>query len=607
MKIFFRLLRFSKPYHHYIPEYVIYIFFFILFGILNFTLLIPLLDVLFETAKYPVIKVLPSFSLSQSYFKQAFYYWVGNFIQTNGKLGVLVFVSVLLLLCTLLKNLFGYLSQRVLTRMRVTLVRRLREAIFYQYSSQSLSFFSAKRKGDLLAVMSSDVVEIENTVVSSIQTIFREPLMILVTFSVLFYLSPQLTLFTLIFFPVSGVLISGLSRRLRKKANYSQGLLGNILNITEESISGIRIIKAFTAEGFIQKKFNDENSQFSRSMKSIVNQRELASPISELLGVMVIIVIIIYGGNLILSGKSSLTASAFIAYVAFYFQIINPAKNISSAITYLQRGLASGQRVLTILDVPSSLQQQEPVLPVEHFAESVVFKNVFFKYGESIVLNDINLTIKKGTTVALVGKSGAGKSTLVDLIPRFYDVTGGMICIDDKDIRYADIKGLRNQISIVSQDAILFNDSVHNNISFGMMADRATVVEAAKTANAHEFIESLEHGYDTFIGDRGMKLSGGQRQRLTIARAILKNAPILILDEATSALDSASEKMVQQAIERVMQNRTSVIIAHRLSTVQYANEIIVLDEGKIIERGNHTSLMQKQGYYYRLVQMQEVK
>ncbi|MDQ3682484.1 MAG: ABC transporter ATP-binding protein, partial [Bacteroidota bacterium] len=444
MKTFLRLLRFSKPYYHYIPEYVIYIFFFIVFGILNFTLLIPLLDVLFNTANYPVVRELPSFSFSQTYFKQAFYYWVSHFIQTNGKLGMLVFVSVLLLICTLLKNLFGYLSQRVLTRMRVNLVGRLRQTLFYQYSSQSLGFFSAKRKGDLLSIMSSDVVEIENTVVSSIQTIFREPLMILSTFAVLFYLSPQLTIFTLVFFPVSGVLISALSRRLRKKANYTQGLLGNILNITEESISGIRIVKAFTAEGFIQKKFSDENSQLSRSMKSIVNQRELASPISELLGVMVIVVIIIYGGNLILSGGSSLTASTFIAYVAFYFQIITPAKNISSAITYLQRGLASGDRVLNVLDAPVLIKQYEPMLPVEDFEDSLVFENVFFKYGEAYVLNNINLTIKKGTTVALVGRSGAGKSTLVDLIPRFYDVTEGVILMDDKDIRYADLKALRN-------------------------------------------------------------------------------------------------------------------------------------------------------------------
>jgi subfamily B ATP-binding cassette protein MsbA len=607
MKTFFRLLRFSKPYHHYIPEYVFYIFFFIVFGILNFTLLIPLLDVLFSTANYPVVRELPSFSFTQSYFKQSFYYWVSYFIQTNGKLGVLVFVSILLLMCTLLKNLFGYLSQRVLTRMRVNLVKKLRDALFYQYSTQSLGFFSAQRKGDLLSVMSSDVVEIENTVVSSIQTIFREPLMILSTFAALYYLSPQLTLFTLVFFPVSGILISGLSRRLRKKANLTQGLLGNLLNITEESISGIRIIKAFTAENFIQKKFSNENNRFSRSVKSIINQRELASPISEVLGVMVIVVIIIYGGNLILSGNSNLTASAFIAYVAFYFQIINPAKNISSAITYLQRGLASGDRVLHVLDAPSLIKQNEPVLPVDHFKETLVFTNVFFKYGETNVLSDIDLTIKKGTTVALVGKSGAGKSTLVDLIPRFYDVSAGVILIDNKDIRYTNLKDLRNQIAIVSQDAILFNDTVYNNISFGMTVDRSTVIDAAKTANAHEFIQSLENGYDTFIGDRGLKLSGGQRQRLTIARAILKNSPILILDEATSSLDSESEMLVQQAIERVMKNKTSIIIAHRLSTVQHANEIIVIEEGEIVERGTHTSLMQRQGFYYRLVQMQEVK
>jgi ATP-binding cassette, subfamily B, bacterial MsbA len=609
MRTFLRLLSFSKPYRHYIPEYIIYIFLFIIFGILNFTLLIPLLDVLFGTAKYPIVERLPSFALNKQYFQQAFYFWVNRSIAANGKMGVLVLVAVLVFVCVLLKNLFGYLSQRVMTRMRINLVKRIRQALFNQFSNQSLSFFSTRRKGDLLSVMSSDVVEIENSVVSAIQTIFREPLMIISTFVVLFYLSKELTLFTLIFFPISGFLISSLSRRLRKKASHGQSLLGNILNISEESIGGIRIIKAFTAESFVQKKFSKENDHFSRVIKSIVNQRELASPISELLGVGVILVIIIYGGSLILQGRSHLTASAFIAYVAFYFQIINPAKNIASAITYLQRGLVSGERVFAILDTPIPIiQQPENALDVKDFTSDLTFENVSFKYADTYVLNDINLSIKKGTTIALVGRSGAGKSTLADLVPRFHDPSKGRIVLDGVEISKLNLQQYRSLISIVSQEAILFNDTIHNNISFGLQGvSREDVIAAAKTAHAHEFIVGMEEGYDNYIGDRGMKLSGGQRQRLTIARAILRNAPILILDEATSALDSESEKQVQEAIVNIMKDRTCIVIAHRLSTVQHADEIIVMDAGFIIERGTHQELMRQGGYYTKLVQMQEVK
>lgn len=607
MKIFFRLLKFSKPYHHYIPEYIVYIVLYIVFGLLNFSLLAPLLDVLFNN-NFPIVEKAPVFSFSADYFKDYFYFIINKYIESSGKFGVLIYVCAIIFISILLKNLFGYLSQRVLTRMRVNLLRKLRAQLFYQYSHQSLSFFHKEKKGDLLSTLSNDVVEIENSVVGSIQTIFREPFVIISTFAMLFYLSPQLTLFTLILFPISGFAISNITRRLRKKANYSQHLIGVILNIAEEAIGGIRIIKGFGAEKAVTQKFDDANKSLTKTLKSITNQRELASPISEVLGVTVVLIIIAFGGYLILGGNSTISASVFIAYIAFYFQIINPAKNIVNAIAMLQRGLSSGERVLRIIDMEQEIIEAENPISKNNFTDKIKLQNVSFAYNDAAVLQNINLEIAKGKTIALVGESGAGKSTIADLIPRFYDVTSGALLIDDINIKDLSIKDLRALIAIVSQEAILFNDSVLNNIVFGSeLVDKDAAIEAAKIANAHGFITQLENGYDTNIGDRGTRLSGGQKQRLTIARAVYKNAPILILDEATSALDTESEKLVQDAIDKMMKNRTCLIIAHRLSTVKHADEIIVLQKGQIIERGKHEELISKNGMYSHLVKMQELK
>jgi len=608
MKTFLRLLQLSRPYHHYVPEYIIYIFLYTIFSLFSFTLVMPLMDALFATGQQEVVTQLPSFTFSVDYFKDVFYYYLTYYVNTTGKFGMLVYVCLVILVAVLLKNLFGFLSQKVLTRMRVNMVRKMREKLYHQFSSQSLRFFHNERKGDLLSTVSGDVVEVENSVVTSLQTVFRDPLQVIATFITLFILSRQLTLFTLLVFPISGYLISNITQRLKKKAVVSQGLLGRILNITEETLSGIRIIKAFNAERFMRRKFEKENNDFAQTVRAIQNQRELASPLSETMGVLVIIVIMIYAGNLILSGQTTLKASAFIAYIALYFQIIAPAKNIANAFAVMPRGLAAGERVLRILDIPLSIQDKADARPIHSFEQEIRYQGVAFRYEQHEVLKDIDLTIQKGKMVALVGKSGAGKSTMADLLPRFYDVTAGSIRIDGHDIRDLKMEDVRGLMGMVSQEAILFNDTVFNNIAFGQPeADREAVIQAAKIANAHEFIVQLENGYDTSIGDRGMKLSGGQRQRLTIARAIFKNPPILILDEATSALDTESEKLVQEALDKLMENRTTIVIAHRLSTIQHAHEIVVLDKGQIKERGTHDELIAANGIYKRLVEMQEFK
>lgn len=605
MKTYFRLLAFARPYGQFITPYVLLVVPAVLFGALNFSLVIPLLDVLFNTRGDAAVMSAPSFSLSFGYVKDMFSYGAWYFAQTSGKEGALMFICMLILVSVFLANFFRYFAQRVLTRMRTWVVYRMRKAVFEKLSTFHLGFFHRSQKGDLMSVVSNDVHEVENSVVSSVQVIFREPLMILVYFIMLFSLSAKLTLFTILFFPVSGYAITSISKKLRRSADISQGLLGKILSVADETISGIRIVKGFNAAGFVQKKFDEHNEDYRKISKSIINKRELASPVSEFLGVLVVTGVLLYGGNMVLHQDSALTASEFITYIILYSQILTPAKNISSAITNIQKGLAAGDRILRIIDTPVDVVDTEGSIEVKSLDTAIEYRGISFAYEEEDVLKNISFSVPRGHTVALVGPSGSGKSTLADLLPRFYDVSKGGIFIDGKNIRQIQIESLRSLMGIVTQEAILFNDSVYNNIAFGMPnADEASVMQAAKIANAHEFIVQMPEGYQTNIGDRGGKMSGGQRQRLSIARAILKNPPILILDEATSALDTESERLVQDAITKLMKNRTTLVIAHRLSTIQHANEIIVLQKGEIIERGRHNELLDKGGMYRKLYDMQ---
>jgi subfamily B ATP-binding cassette protein MsbA len=605
LKTYFRLINFARPLGKYLPEYLVYTILGVAFGLLNFTLFIPLLNLLFTT--YPVKEVveLPVFTFTIDYFKDLFNYYFYTIIRDGGKIAALQYVCLVIFCSVLLSNLFKFLSQRVLTSVRTKVVKNIRETVFNKITDSDLRFFYNNRKGDLISTLSNDVHEVENSVVSSLQVIVREPFMLVGFFILLFSMSAKLTLFTLLLLPISFLLIAQITKLLKRDALRSQDLLGYIMGTIEETISGIRIIKAFNGEEYIKKKFDAQNNTYRGLLKSVINKRELASPMSEFLGVSVLTLVFYYGGKLVLEHAGDLTASEFITYIALYSQILIPAKNISTAVTNIQKGLVSGARLLNLIDTKIEIVEKENAVHLTGFENKIEFVNVHFSHETFKVLKGINLSISKGKTVALVGPSGGGKSTLADMVPRFYDVSDGQILIDGTNIKEVTLKSLRQLMGTVTQESILFNDSVANNIAFGVEnPDMNKIIEAAKIANAHEFISALSEGYDTNIGDRGGKLSGGQRQRLSIARAVFKNPPILILDEATSALDTESEKMVQEALTNLMKNRTTLVIAHRLSTIQHADEIIVLDKGIIVERGTHINLMNANGLYQRLCEMQ---
>ncbi len=607
MKVIKRLLKYATPLHHYLPEYIVYTLLGVVFGLINFTMLIPILNILFGTATPVTLSHAPTFSLSINYFIDLFNYYFSNIIATRGKMYALGFVCIIIFFAALLANLFRYLAIKVLIRLRLNMMERIRNELYTKLTHQSLEFYNNSRKGDILSAVTNEVQEIENSLINALQAWVKEPFIIIVYFIGLFYISPTLTLFTIVFLPVSGLLIASVTNKLRKYGHFNLGLLGKILSHTEETISGIRVIQSFAAENYSIERFKKINREFSRTSKKMFSRRELTMPLSELLGITVVVIIIMYGGFLLVTNKSSLTGPSFITYLALYSQIIQPLKNIAQASGNVQRGIVAGEKIFSLFDQPIKIEQNNNGLDKLKFEDSIELKNVSFRYATNDVLSEINLTIRKGRSIALVGESGSGKSTLADLISRFYDPTEGEVLIDGIDIKKIKLTNVRNLISFVSQEAVLFNDSVFKNIAFGTPnASDDEVKHAAQIANADSFIQETEEQYNTTIGDRGMKLSGGQRQRLTIARAIFKDAPILILDEATSALDSESERLVQDAINKMMENRTSIIIAHRLSTIRHVDEIIVLQKGKVVESGHHDELLKKRGYYFRLVQMQDV-
>ena len=614
MKNFLRLLNYARPWRRFWPGYIILAILSVIFGIVNYSLISPVLKLLFESPSNEQVSAeiatladkTQNFSMSMDWFENTFQYYMDKIFLANGPLKALLFVCALLVGASLLSNITRYLSQTILVRMRTHIMKKLRTDLFRKVSTMDVGFYHTQQKGDIISRISNDVTEVQNGVADSFHMIFREPLLIIGFITYCFYLSPKLTLVTLITIPLSGLAIGAISKRLRKKAVETQSLMGRIVSHFDEAISGIRIIKGFNAQKYVQENFEDTNNAHKRSSRKMLYRQQLAHPTSEFLGITIAAAVLLYGGWLQIHGKLGLSIGTFTVYILCYWRVLEPAKNIAKAYASIQRGLVSGERLFVILDAENKIKEKPDALTLKQFSDGIEYRNVSFSYNEDVpVLKNIFANIPKGKMVALVGPSGAGKSTFADLLPRFYDVTGGGIFIDGHDIRDYTLDSLTSQMGIVTQESILFNDTVYNNITFGMEnVSREQVVEAARIANALEFIEQLPKKFETNIGDRGENLSGGQRQRIAIARAVLKNPPILILDEATSALDTESERLVQDALYKLMQNRTSIVIAHRLSTIRYADDIIVMKDGLIVEEGNHEELMEKNGIYASLCAMQ---
>lgn len=605
MRRFFRLLRYLLPYKWHVAQNVFYNILGAFFALFSFAMVIPFLHVLF--ANQPTVLEPMEFELSTDYFMHMLNYYMGRIKEVQGDAGALVLVSILVVGFSLLKNGFLFLANFVLAPIRAFVVRDIRNDIYRKVLKLPLSYYTEARKGDVIARISNDVQEIETSIMSSLQMLFRDPITIIIYMIVLFSISIKLTLFVLVILPVAGILIGRIARGLRKTTYRGQQRLGELLALLEETLSGLRIIKAFNGERQMQKKFHNTNHAFAVLFRKVARKRYLASPLSEFLGTIVLMVIMAFGGGLVISGDGNFSGENLILFLIIFSQVIPPSKNFTTAWFSIQKGMASVDRVDQLLLADNKIVEKPDAMETEAFQDSIEYRNVSFKYDKELVLRDLSFTIKKGQNIALVGKSGAGKSTLVDLLPRFMDVTEGDILVDGISVRDYRIKSLRGLMGIVSQQSILFNDSFRNNIAFGANGEKSDeqIMNAARVANAHDFIMETEQGYEEGVGEGGGKLSGGQKQRISIARAVMANPPILILDEATSALDTESERLVQDAIIKLMQNRTSIVIAHRLSTIKHADLILVIDEGRIVERGTHDELIQNsEGLYSKLHAMQ---
>ena len=609
MKEFLQVLkRFVPPYKKYLVWAVVFNILSALLNIFSFAAIIPILNILFKTEESLREVSLMAWDSAdiKTVLSNNMNYYVQEWILELGATTTLLLIGLFLAFATFLKTGAYFLSSASIIPIRTGVVRDIRNQLYQKITQLPLGFFSEERKGDIIARMSGDVQEIENSIMSSLDMLFKNPILIIAYFTTLVFISWQLTLFTIVFVPLMGWFMGFIGRKLKQNSVKAQSLWSDTMSVVEETLGGLRIIKAFNAEKKMNEKFDRINSEYRENILWVNTRQQMAHPMSEFLGTVMIIVVLWFGGVQVLN-NATISGSMFIYYLVILYSIINPLKEFSKAGYNIPKGLASMERVDKILMAEDKIKEPEHPRSIPSFEHSIEFRHVSFKYGENWVLHDINLTIEKGKTIAIVGQSGSGKSTLVDLIPRYYDVQEGEVLIDGINVKDLGIHDLRKLIGNVNQEAILFNDTFRNNIAFGVEnATQQEIEDAAKIANAHDFITASEHGYDTNIGDRGGRLSGGQRQRVSIARAILKNPPILILDEATSALDTESERLVQDALERLMKTRTTVAIAHRLSTIKHADEICVLHEGRIVERGTHQQLLAMDGFFKKLHDMQQV-
>lgn len=606
MKSLLTIFKYIKKYPGLVAAYFSFNILSALFSVVSLGLLAPFLMLIFKQGD--ILKIVSGNGWNPiDYFKA---YINKMLAEPGGSAQALLLICIIVFIAILLKNLFAYLSMYYLNPIRNRILNDMRTNMYNKILQLPIGYFSEQRKGDIMSKLSNDLNDVEVSTISVLESVFREPITILLYFIYMIILSPQLTVFLLIFLPVAGFVLGRVGRSLKKQNQQVLQQFGNMFSTIEETLGGIRVIKAFNAEKKVQQKFDAQTEAIYHLKNKANRRRDLASPLSEAMGVTAVLCILFYGGRLILSNDSGLGLNAgdFIAYIAIFSQLIQPLKGLSSASYNVQKGAASIERIENLIKVKVDIKDPHNPLILQSFNHSIELRNVSFAYEEHVILKNINLTVAKGKTVALVGSSGAGKSTLADLIPRFIDATEGEVLIDGKNIKEYSLHSVRSQMGIVTQEAILFNDTIANNIALGVEhAERDAIIQAATIANADSFITKKEDGYENNVGDRGMKLSGGERQRLTIARAVLKNPPILILDEATSSLDTESERLVQDAIYKLMSNRTSIVIAHRLSTIRHADEIVVLQKGEIVERGTHDSLILQNGFYKRLVDMQEVK